>query len=296
MRIIVTGSLGNIGKPLVLDLLQKGHDVTVISSNNERQNEIESLGVKAAIGPLEDAGFLASVFAGADALFAMVPPNYAAPDPIGHYITIGNSYAQAIKESGIKRVVQLSSWGAHLSKGTGVIVGSHNVEKIFNDIDGVSVTFLRPASFYNNLYHYTDMIKQAGFIATNYGEDDRVVMVSPRDIAAAAAEELVTIKDGKNIRYIASDERSCNDIAGTLGAAIGKPDLKWLRFTDEQAQQAMQKNGMQENVATLLTELNAAIRTGLIREDYDLHQPVFGNVKLEEFAKKFAKEFAGAFR
>jgi uncharacterized protein YbjT (DUF2867 family) len=292
MRIIVTGSLGNIGRPLVLDLLQKGHDVTVISSNNERQNEIESLGAKAAIGSLEDAGFLASVFTGADAVFAMVPPNYAAPDPIGHYIAIGNSYAQAIKESGIKRVVQLSTWGAHLSKGTGVIVGSHEVEKMFNAIDGLSVTFLRPASFYNNLYHYTDMIKQAGFIATNYGEDDRVVMVSPRDIAAAAAEELVTIKDGKDIRYVASNERSCNEIASILGAAIGKPDLKWLRFTDEQTQQAMQKNGIPENVAALLTELNAAIRTGIIREDYDLHQPVFGNVKLEEFAK----EFAGAFR
>jgi len=290
MRIIVTGSLGNIGRPLARDLVQKGHDVTVISSNKDRHRDIESLGARAAIGSLEDAGFLASVFAGADALFAMVPPNFAAPDPIGHYVNIGNSYAQAIVESEIKRVVQLSSWGAHLSKGTGVIVGAHHVEKIFNSI--VNVTFLRPASFYNNLYHYTDMIKQAGFIATNYGEDDRVVMVSPRDIAAAAAEELVTIKDGKDIRYVASDERSCNDIAGILGAAIGKPDLKWLRFTDEQAQQAMQKNDIPENVATLLTELNAAIRTGLIREDYDLHQPVFGNVKLEEFAE----EFAGAFR
>jgi uncharacterized protein YbjT (DUF2867 family) len=292
MRIVVTGSLGNIGRPLVLDLLQKGHDVTVISSNNERQNEIESLGAKAAIGSLEDAGFLASVFAGADALFAMVPPNYAAPDPIGHYITIGNSYAQAIKESEIKRVVQLSSWGAHLGKGTGVIVGSHEVERIFNAIDGRSITFLRPASFYNNLYHYTDMIKQAGFIATNYGDDDRVVIVSTNDIAAAAAEELVKMKNGKDIRYVASDERSCNEIASILGAAIGKPDLKWLRFTDEQTQQALQKNGIPENVAALLTELNAAIRTGIIREDYDLHQPVFGNVKLEEFAK----EFAGAFR
>jgi uncharacterized protein YbjT (DUF2867 family) len=266
--------------------------VTVISSSKDRQEDIESLGAKAAIGSLEDAGFLASIFAGADALFAMVPPDYAAPDPIGHYITIGNSYAQAIVHTEIKRVVQLSSWGAHLSKGTGVIVGSHEVEKIFNAIDGVSVTFLRPASFYNNLYHYTDMMKQAGFIATNYGEDDRVVMVSPKDIAAAAAQELITIKEGKDIRYVASDERSCNEIAVILGAAIGKSDLKWLRFTDEQTQQAMQKNGIPENVAALITELNAAIRTGIIREDYDLHQPVFGNVKLEEFAK----EFAGAFR
>ena len=32
MKIIVTGSLGNISKPLTVGLIQKGHKVTVISS------------------------------------------------------------------------------------------------------------------------------------------------------------------------------------------------------------------------------------------------------------------------
>jgi len=30
---------------------------------------------------------------------------------------------------------------------------------------------------------------------------------------------------------VASDERSCNEIAAILGAAIGKPDLKWSEFS-----------------------------------------------------------------
>jgi len=191
MKIIVTGSLGNIGRPLTVDLVQKGHKVTVISSKLCKQKEIEALGAIAAIGSLEDVDFLTKTFTGADAVFAMVPPNYAAPDPIGYYKNIGDSYAQAIRKSGVQRVVRLSSWGAHLNSGTGVIVGSHHVENIFNQLDGVNVTFLRPASFYNNLYHYTDMIKQAGFIATNYGEDDKVVLVSPKDIAASAGRRAV---------------------------------------------------------------------------------------------------------
>lgn len=46
MKITITGSLGHIGRPLTNGLVQKGHAVTVISSNPERQKEIEALGAK----------------------------------------------------------------------------------------------------------------------------------------------------------------------------------------------------------------------------------------------------------
>jgi uncharacterized protein YbjT (DUF2867 family) len=59
MKITITGSLGNISKPLTKELVQKGHTVTVISSNAERQKEIEALGAKAAIGSMGDVNFLA---------------------------------------------------------------------------------------------------------------------------------------------------------------------------------------------------------------------------------------------
>ena len=43
MNIIVTGSLGIISKPLTKELVQKGHQVMVISSKPERQKDIETL-------------------------------------------------------------------------------------------------------------------------------------------------------------------------------------------------------------------------------------------------------------
>lgn len=75
MKIVITGSFGNISKPLTQALVQKGHLVTVVSSNAERQKDIEALGAKPAIGSLENPEFLATVFAGADAVYCMVPPN-----------------------------------------------------------------------------------------------------------------------------------------------------------------------------------------------------------------------------
>lgn len=44
MKIIVTGSLGNISKPLTEILIAQGHTVTVVSSNPNKQGAIENLG------------------------------------------------------------------------------------------------------------------------------------------------------------------------------------------------------------------------------------------------------------
>ena len=292
MKVIVTGSLGNISKPLTKELVEKGHTVTAISSKPEKQKDIEALGAIAAIGSLEDVDFLVSTFTGADAVYAMMPPNYIVPDVRAYYQRLGNNYARAIQQSGVKHVVHLSSYGAHLDKGTGFILGAHDVEGILNELSEVAVKHLRPTYFYYNLYNFVEMIKGAGFIGANYGGDDKIVMVDPRDIAAAAASEIETPANGRKVRYVASDERTADEIAHILGAAIGKPDLKWVTFTDEQTQGGLEESGMPAHIAANFVELGASIHTGALREDYDLHKPIaMGKVKLEDFASEFAAAF-----
>jgi len=51
------------------------------------------LGADAAIGSLQDADFLASTFTGADAVFALIPPNFSVPDVIAYYRNTGQNYA-----------------------------------------------------------------------------------------------------------------------------------------------------------------------------------------------------------
>lgn len=296
MKIIVTGSLGHIGKPLTEELVEKGNQVTVVSSNPEKQKDIEALGATAAIVSLEDAQFLGATFAGADAAYCMVPPaNYFDHnlDLPAYYHRLGNNYAQAIQKSGVKRVVNLSTIGANLEKGNGILLGAHDVEEIMNKLPpDIAITHVRPTSFFYNLYGYTDSIKNQGVIAANYGGEDVVPWVSPVDIAAAVAEEIVTPLAGRKVRYVVSDERTCNDTASVLGAAIGKPDLKWIIVTDEQMRSALEAAGMNPQIAAGMVEMYAGFHSGLLSEDYYRHKPkVLGKVKLEDFAK----EFAGAF-
>lgn len=288
MKITITGSLGNVGQPLAKQLLAKGHAVTIISSNTKKKDEIEALGAAAAIGSLEDAGFVSSAFHGSDAVFVMIPSDFTATDSRAYYKKIGNSYAQAIKDAGVKRVVHLSSWGAHLDGGTGFIAGSHDVEVILNALPNVSLAHLRPGSFYNNLYSFVDMIKYTGMIGSNYGGEDKIVMASPADIASAAAEELTATGGGK-VRYVASDDVTANDTARVLGAAIGKPDLKWVMFSDEQTRAGLIQAGLSGYAADMLVELGTSMHNGLLREDYDLHKPeIMGIIKLNDFAREFA--------
>ena len=291
MKIIVTGSLGNISKPLTKELIEKGHQVTVISSKPEKKKDIEALGAKAAIGSVYDVAFLTETFTGADAVYCMIPPNhFGEPDVIAYFRKVGDAYGQAIRQSGVKRVVDLSSYGADQEEGTGLIQGAHHAEKIFDEIPGITLTHIRPVYFYYNLLGAVNRIKKEGIIAANYGAD-KVLMVSPIDIADAVAEELVT-PSGNKVRYVSSDALTGDEIAHILGEALGKPDLKWVLISDEQTQQNYQAVGLAPHLARELTEMFAALRTGKLEADYQQNKPKTpGKIKFATFAKDFAAAY-----
>ncbi len=297
MKIIVTGSLGNISKPLTKELEQNRHAVTVISSKPERQKDIEALGAKAAIGSMQDADFLTATFKDADVVYVMEALGYESffdhnLDVMAAISTIGNNYKQAIQQSGVKRVVHLSSIGAHTDKGNGILAFHYNVENILKQLPSdVSIKFMRPVGFYYNMFAFIQTIKTQNAIVSNYGGDDREPWVSPLDIAAVIAEEIERPFEGREIRYIASDEVSPNEVANILGAAIGKPDLKWLVIPDEQLLNGLLSAGMNPQAAKGFMEMNASRRGGVLYEDYHHNKPVLGKVKLTDFAKEFAAAY-----
>ena len=292
MKYVITGSTGHISKPLSKQLIEAGHEVTIISSNADKVKEIEGLGAKAAIGSAEDIAFLTKTFEGADAVYTMVPPKFDAEDWKGYIHGIGKNYAEAIKAADVKKVVNLSSVGAHMPEGCGPVSGLYYVEKELNDLEGVDLRHLRPAYFYYNLMANIGMIKHAGIIGANYG-DITMVLVHPNDIAAVAAEELLDLEfKGKSFRYIAGDERNTGEIAKVLGGAIGKPELPWVQFKDEDSLNGMLKAGLPKETSVNYVEMGTAIASGEMYSDYFKHKPSLGPTKLEDFAKEFAGAYA----
>ncbi|RUT71304.1 NAD-dependent dehydratase [Flavobacterium cupreum] len=292
MKIIISGSLGNIGKPLTHQLVAAGHEVTVISSSADKKEAIEKAGAKAAIGSVSDAAFLAETFAGTAAVFAMTPPNLGGSNVISNTVEAGKAFAGAIQEAAVKRVVMLSSIGADLPDGTGPIKGLYQIEGLYDQLENTAVTFLRAGFFFTNLYNDVPMIKGAGIMGANYPADAKMPLVHPEDIATAAAEELQKETTGKNIRYIVSDVRTPGEIAKAIGTAIEETDLPWVEFTDEQSLQGMTQAGLPEEIAGLYTEMGTGLRSGKIAADFvNGNFPVDGKIKLEDFAKEFAGKF-----
>lgn len=235
----------------------------------------------------------------------MIPLSFTETD-LGEYLRrIAKNYVQALNATKVSRVVVMSGWVADLIK-------SENLENEFDGLEA-SVTFMRPGSFYTNFYQSIDLIKgkglmgklltlrysglwalltgKTGLLMGNCGGDDRIIFVSPKDIAEAVAEELLLRPEQNTVRYVGSEELTCNEAAGIIGTAIGKPWLKWVLLTDKAMLQGLKMAKLPEKLAETLVEMQAAMHSGKPLENFHHHQPKMGKVKLAEFAKEFTRVY-----
>lgn len=262
-------------------LVKSGHQVTLISTDPGKAQQIRAMDAQPAIGNISDLPFLIKTFTGADVVYCMTPLDFTATD-----LSVWNSqvdnYILAIRETGVQRVIMLSGWVAHL-------LSSVQPEKKFEALPGVAVTFMRPGPFYSNFYHLKDMIRQQGMIVSNYGGDDMIAFVAPEDIAAAVAEEINSrVADSLKVTYVASEELTCNQAAQIIGEAIGMPGLQWITASGEQVKQGLEASGISARVAELLVEMQENMHNGKAQKDYYLNRPVLGERKLRDFAREYA--------
>lgn len=293
MKYVLLGAAGHITRPLATQLLQAGHQVVVVGRSAQSLAPLTALGAQVAIGSVEDIAFLTGTFSGADAVYTMVPPRWDAPDWKGWIARTGGGYAEAIRQAGVSRVVNLSSVGAHLPEGCGPVSGLYFVERALNEQSGAAVWHLRPSYFYYNLLANIGLIRAMGVMGSNFGGGDLLLpIVDTAEIAAAAAAALQQDAwTGVQVQYIASDEVRTDQIAATIGAAIGLPDLPWVVFSAEQALGGMLQNGLSEEVARNYVEMGEAIQSGIMMTEYWQQRPALGHTKMADFAQFFAQVY-----
>src|SRR5881396_2049500 len=125
---VVTGATGNTGKVIAETLLAKGRKVRAIGRNPEHLRPLVEKGTESFVGSVTDGSAMVRAFQGAEAVFVMIPPNYAAENFRAYQNEVGKAYAGAIRQAGVPFVVNLSSVGAHLREGAGPISGLYDVE------------------------------------------------------------------------------------------------------------------------------------------------------------------------
>ena len=292
---VITGATGNTGKRIAEHLLTAGKPVTVISRRAEHLSDLVAKGAKAAIGSLEDTAFLAETFKGATAVYAMIPPNFATQNFRGYQLSVGNALATAIAAAGVKNVVVLSSVGGHLSEKSGVILGLHSFEEKLKAISGLNILALRPGFFMQNLFGNIGIIKGMGINGGFPMDGDmKFGMIHTNDIADYATQRLLAL-DFTGYSYVNlsfEHDYSLKEATQILGNAIGKPDLQWVTFTNEQARGGMVQSGMSEDIADLYIEFTDRINDGTMLADFKANTGVKTATSLEAFAQEFAHAYS----
>jgi uncharacterized protein YbjT (DUF2867 family) len=291
---LITGATGNIGKILATELLSIGKKVRVISRQADKLQFFAEKGADIAVGDLYDAEFVNHAFTGVSESFCMVPPNPLSADFKKDQKMVVDNMFKAVKSNHVKFVVLLSSIGAHLREGTGVVDGLGYMEEKFSDLKDTNIVNLRPGSFMENLFGQIGIIKNLGMTCSPIKGDLKLPMVATKDIAHVAYMLLNYLQfRGHSIKYVLGPrDISYNEITRILGHAIGITDLKYVEVSYEDVEKSMVDSGfVSANVASLLNALSRSFNNGTALNDYQRTPQNSTPTDIKEFSHVFAHVF-----
>jgi uncharacterized protein YbjT (DUF2867 family) len=261
---VITGATGNTGRVITEKLLAKGEKVRVIGRDAKRLERFTQKGAEAFVADETNRSALTKAFSGAKAVYALIPPNLAAPDVRAYQEQVSDDLAAAITKNGVKHAVALSSFGADKPDRTGPVLGLHTLEEKLNGIAGLNALYLRAGYFMENILSQVGVIQSFGVIAGPVRADLALPLIATRDIGNAAAEALLKLDfNGKHTRELQGPrDVTYNDVAKIVGAAIGKPDLKYMQMPAAQLKPALTQMGMSSNMVDLLLEMAESLNSG----------------------------------
>src|ERR1700732_529963 len=155
---VILGASGNTGSIIANSLLLKGQKVRVMGRDAGRLERFVRKGAEAFTANISDAAGLTQAFSGARGAYLLLPPISSREDQERQ----SDAIAKAVKESGLRHAVYLSSYGAQVPEGTGPVAGLHSSEEKLNAISGLNVLHLRAAYFMENNLAAIGMIRGMG--------------------------------------------------------------------------------------------------------------------------------------
>jgi uncharacterized protein YbjT (DUF2867 family) len=263
---VVLGATGNTGSVISNSLLLNGEKVRVVGRDAARLQRFVRKGAEAFTANVSDAAALTDAFNGARAAYLMLPPSMTSQDYRADQERESDAIAKAVKDSGLRYAVHLSSYGAHVPAGTGPIAGLHASEQKLNAISGLNVLHLRAGYFMENNLAAISMIHGMGMFGHALLPDLKLPMIATRDIGDYAARRLLDLDfSGRQTRELLGErDLSMTEATAVIARGIGKPDLRYVQFPYEEVQQVLLQMGIPPKTAALFIEMYKAINAGVV--------------------------------
>ncbi len=134
MNVLVIGATGGTGRHAVRLLLEKGHRVTAFARTPDKITQ-KNENLVVVQGEARDRESLERAMKGQDAVLSAFGPRSLKKDDLQEALM--RNLVQAMQENGVKRIVNLSAWGAGDSSGTAglgfKIFGTLFLRHVFRD-------------------------------------------------------------------------------------------------------------------------------------------------------------------
>ena len=268
-RILVLGSTGNVGKPLVEMLRVAGE--TVIAASR-----------RAGPGALRfdygDPSTFAAALDGVDRVFLMTPPgHFAADELMGPFLDV-------VLEGG-RKVVLLSAEGVQFNEEAPLRRVERRIEG-----SGRPFVFLRPNWFMDNFHTFwLAPMRAVGLIPVPAGEA-RTAFIDARDIAASAAAVLRSgAFDQQAFSLSGPEALTYAEAAAVISRHAGRT-MTYQHVEDEAFVESMTGAGLPADYAAFLALLFRFVRMGAASEVTDHVKRLTGREarRLDEYAARHA--------
>ncbi|GAA2545519.1 NAD(P)H-binding protein [Winogradskya consettensis] len=263
--IVVTSPTGNIGSQVVAGLLNAGAPVRVVVRDPARLAAGVAERVEVVRGSHSDPAVVAEAFAGADAVFWLVPAGHAAPSVDAAYSGFARPGIEAFREQGVGRVVGVSALG----RGTAVSgqAGYVTATLAMDDLiaaSGVPYRALTMPSFMDNTLRQAGPIKAQGVFYGPSLPGLAVPTVATRDIAAVAVRLLLdgTWTGFDEVPVLGPEDLSFDRMAAIISDVLGR-EVRYQQIPGDAFKARMMGNGMSEAMAQGLLDMAVAKNNGL---------------------------------
>jgi uncharacterized protein YbjT (DUF2867 family) len=263
--IVVTASTGTIGRQVLKNLLVGDERIRVIVRDPSRLSPQTRARVEVVQGSHGDIHVVNRAFAGADALFWLVPADPRAKSVEAAYVDFARPACDAIKSRGIRRVVDITALGRGLpiAQHAGYVTASLAMNDLVKST-GVSYRALTMPSFMDNIIRQLESIKNEGMFFSPISGNRKLPACATRDIADVAAKLLLdsSWSGQEDLAVLGPEDLSFNDMAQIMSEVLGKP-IRFQQISFEAYKARFIEVGMSEAMAQGMTDMAIAKNTGL---------------------------------
>jgi uncharacterized protein YbjT (DUF2867 family) len=223
MNILVAGATGNVGRPLVEQLVQAGHQVRALTRNPSKANL--PAGAKVVAGDLTKPETLVSAMEGVESLHLI---NFGGDDYAP--LQTGPEIMALAEKAGVKRVTVLRG-------------GTETSVEEAAKASSLAWTFIEPVEFMSGALDYAESIRTEGVVRQPFA-DRKTAAVHDADIAAVAAVALTSDGHGGKSYIITGPEvLSPRRMVRIIGEALGQ-EIPFIELTVDEAKAQWQAAGM----------------------------------------------------